>query len=560
MNKVLFLAVISVVICVSAPAWATTWYVDGSVSESGDGTSRETAFQRIQQGIDAAADGDTVIVEEGVYHENIQFNGKNITLRSSDPLDWAVVENTVMDGNEAGSVVTFDGTENETCVLCGFTIRNGSAYVGGGICGGPWNCRTLAGIRNNRITRNFADDEGGGLWNCNGILASNLISENRAYVGAGLYGCNGTIQNNSIRDNSAERYGGGLYDCDGTIRDNEISSNSTGYGGGGGAGLYHCDGTIRNNAITHNSVENGSGGGLGGCQGLIASNRICHNVANSGGGGLNFCPGIVENNIIAANVAKGIGGGISGNAIDCRNNLICANKAQQGGGLAHCSRDVYNNTVVDNSAHEGGGLWDCKGTIRNCVVWGNTADVAIGEQLWDSSMPSYSCIEGGAAGEGNSRDGPQFLDPDGPDDDPETYGDNDYRLGPNSPCIDAGKGDKTHWILYPPGFDLDGNLRIALGRDSLTVDMGAYEFNSRPFTVTQIVLGPSSLEVTWNSQPNDTYTVWSSLDVRATAWTRQTTVPSQGSTSFWTDSTATGRMKFYRVEIMKFYQAEIRCP
>jgi len=74
------------------------WYVDDSVEESGGGATWETAFKTIQEGINAATDGDTVIVAEGTYTENINFNDKNLILRSTEPTDPAVVEKTIIDG------------------------------------------------------------------------------------------------------------------------------------------------------------------------------------------------------------------------------------------------------------------------------------------------------------------------------------------------------------------------------------------------------------------------------------------------------------------------------
>ena len=58
-------AILSTVIYVSVSASAATYYVDGSVSSSGDGTSWDTAFKTIQEGIAAAFSSDTVIVAEG---------------------------------------------------------------------------------------------------------------------------------------------------------------------------------------------------------------------------------------------------------------------------------------------------------------------------------------------------------------------------------------------------------------------------------------------------------------------------------------------------------------
>ncbi|MBN1593204.1 MAG: hypothetical protein JW941_08185 [Candidatus Coatesbacteria bacterium] len=55
-------------------------------------------FTVIQDAINAADDGDTVIVHPGTYHENICFNGKNIILSSIDPGDVEIVNSTVIDG------------------------------------------------------------------------------------------------------------------------------------------------------------------------------------------------------------------------------------------------------------------------------------------------------------------------------------------------------------------------------------------------------------------------------------------------------------------------------
>jgi hypothetical protein len=76
-----------------------------------------------------------------------------------------VVSTTIIDGNQSGSVVCLAGTEDETCVLSGFTLRNGSgtAYLsplalheigGGGIFGGE--SLTRATIENSIITANSA--------------------------------------------------------------------------------------------------------------------------------------------------------------------------------------------------------------------------------------------------------------------------------------------------------------------------------------------------------------------------------------------------------------------
>jgi len=391
-------------------ALASPWYVDGAVSESGDGQSRETAFKKIQEGIDAASEGDTVIVAEGTYVENILFDGKNILLTGADPLDPDVVATTIIDGNKSGSVVTFAGTEDETCVLSGFTIRNGRAsdelgLYGGGICGGMWpeENYTHATIRNN------------------------VITDNSAYRGGGLALCDGDMRNNTIIQNGAGR-GGGLLYCHGTIESNVITDNSS--TGEGAAGLYHCNGTIRNNTITNNSAYDEGSGGLGGCDGLIENNIITGNLAyDEDAGGLGGCDGTIQNNLISENWSREDGGGLRSCSGTIENNIITGNSADGGGGaLAWCTGTIQNNTIVGNSAGiSGGGLDGCNGTILNCIIWGNTA--ARGDQLYRSSDPMYSCVQCWAGGgEGNIAGYPYFVDPEA----------GDYHLKSWSPSIDAG--------------------------------------------------------------------------------------------------------------------------
>src|SRR5437762_4550685 len=78
----------------------------------------------IQAAINAASDGDTVLVAPGTYRENISFMGKAITVTSSG--GPAV---TTINGGARGTVVMFITNEGRNSVLSGFTVTNGNSYL-----------------------------------------------------------------------------------------------------------------------------------------------------------------------------------------------------------------------------------------------------------------------------------------------------------------------------------------------------------------------------------------------------------------------------------------------
>ena len=121
----------------------------------------------------------------GNYSENINFSGKNILLEGEG------VESTFIDGNQNGSVVTFNGGESLDAIIRGFTITNGNASYGGGfyIKDSDPTLDRLKIINNN-------GNEGGGVFieDSEPILNNILISNNSSEIGGGFIAIARVIQ------------------------------------------------------------------------------------------------------------------------------------------------------------------------------------------------------------------------------------------------------------------------------------------------------------------------------------------------------------------------------
>ncbi len=61
-----------------------------------------SCYESINTAIQESRDGDVIILEPGVYKENIGFLGKPITVKSTNPDDPNVVGSTIIDGGQMG--------------------------------------------------------------------------------------------------------------------------------------------------------------------------------------------------------------------------------------------------------------------------------------------------------------------------------------------------------------------------------------------------------------------------------------------------------------------------
>lgn len=196
----------------------------------------------IQEALDAAVEGDTVLVGPGVYegagNSGINFKGKVIVLISE-----AGAESTVINvANESYGFI-FNSGESQGTVLRGFTIHGASnagisVYLGAGLsiedCIFENNTNFSGkGIYLNSsqasIRRCVFRNNGGGSSEAGGIyarFASNSIIENCLFINnrgryAGAVFCSGDsplIVNCTMVNNESEDYAGGVSASDGLLK------------------------------------------------------------------------------------------------------------------------------------------------------------------------------------------------------------------------------------------------------------------------------------------------------------------------------------------------------
>ncbi|MBC8478330.1 T9SS type A sorting domain-containing protein [bacterium] len=245
-------------------------------------------YNTIQTAIDASLTGDTVLVAPGNYGENINFNGRLITVGSHflTTGDSSFVLQTSIDGNQDGSTVAFNHQEDSTALLTGFTITNGSALRGGGIyclvsgptlrrlilsgnqaeSGGGIACLSASPRLEQVVIQNNIATEGGGGFYLTGPISAPLFAEvilrgNQALNGGGLQ-----IHNSSpnlagliVQENSADQ-GGGIhcYLAQTQLQLSQVIGNSA----AAGAGIYCLGSELTLDHLTIADNEALWGGGI----------------------------------------------------------------------------------------------------------------------------------------------------------------------------------------------------------------------------------------------------------------------------------------------------------
>jgi len=408
-------------------------------------------------------------VDVGI-HDHGSGNGGAIADTHSSPkiVNCTFIRNVAM-GNDGGAVYHSGGSAELTnCTFEGNTAR----IYGGGVCNWSGDSK----VTGCTFVRNSAGNAGG-MYNFGNSTLSNceFVGNHSIYNGGGFSsdGLNPTIDNCNFTENSAENAGGAIS--------NEDSSPT----------ITNC--TFNGNSATY------EGGGMRNVFSSPTMTKCCFNANTAG-----FCGGAIysyyasgptiTNCIFTQNNAGQDGGALFNDQVSSTvtNCLFSKNSASSSGGAIDnimSSVCLTNCTFSENLASYGSSIFgniECHIALANCILWNNQAAQPSYIYLTDdhgvsTASISYCDIKGGKEavfirsgyallwGPGNIETNPLFVDP--------NVG--NYRLLPNSPCIDAGNN-----AAVPPSVttDLDGRPRIING----AVDMGAYEYEPQPSRIIHV--------------------------------------------------------------------------
>ena len=538
----------AIALLTAAIAYADVIYVDANATGANNGSSWLDAYADLDDALTAAGPSDEVWVADGTYHPPAQDTPFSIPDGVAIYGGFVGGETSIDDRDPVNNLAILDGDYNGDDQP-GFLNRSDNAYrvIEADFTFAPTRLDGVVvkgGYNNNTSGTGLA----GGMYVARGeiVIERCLFIDNGAETYGGALALASTTGGVTIRDT--------------IFTANATNPNATfGYGGAvwvgrGAADFERC--AFGLNAAFADTVAEGGAVYISTSLPSPTTFTDCLFTANYAEGGLTTSGGAIGGTLaeidllrcrfINNNAAPGADGSYGGAvALEGRlENLarivacqFLGNDAQFGGALATLGEDaefrVAGSVLAANTADFGGGIY-CEGplridsstiahntaeffpegagivagltqpvTIENSVLWGNDANGTTDEEAQLSVVLApnirYTDLQGwtGAwGGAGNFDADPLFPDPDGPDDTAGTE-DDDYSLGPYSPCTDAGDNS-----LVPDDvldMDGDGNTTEKMPLDvygdprrsddpdvpdtgagtAPLVDMGAAEFQGR---------------------------------------------------------------------------------
>jgi predicted outer membrane repeat protein len=360
----------------------------------------------VQEGINAAVNGDTVLVGDSTYYENINFKGKAITVASYFIMDDDAghISNTIIDGSQpshpdSGSAVYFISGEDTNSVLCGLTITGGN--------GTPFELWTNSGSGN----------------------GESMVLKRRSW------------KNGAREIMMLYRTGGGIFCTDITgvkLKNNRIIRNQvSGNNAAGGGMAFYSDSSIlilEDNHFLDNNVTGVNDAASGGIDIILGSNsyvRItgnfferdtvnCQHGAYSGALWVSstsdtiLISGLLRENVFRENTIKSTGWQTAGGAVYClwttgmefRDNLFENNASisspgyfgqagaifiEDHGANGYGSKLVVGNTFIGNRAKGAAGR-------GGAILLFNTTAILSGNYFYQNKAQPLNQVYGARGG------------------------------------------------------------------------------------------------------------------------------------------------------------------
>jgi alpha-tubulin suppressor-like RCC1 family protein len=410
-------------------------------------TQKTFAFA-IQTAIHHANEEDVLEASSGTYFENVVLGDESITLKSVDPENRIIVDNTIVDSRynsgagPTGIYPAVDFNDSSASTLAGLTLVKATA--GGVLCE-----------------------------NVDSATILNCSIHNNEWHGIRLTASSADIQNCDIRANISV----GTYDTHGIYCVSASDVNIT-------------------NCVV---AENDASGIVCQASSLAVKNSLIEDNADHGIYESNpASASVIKNSMIRGNGADGVRSEGFSSGPQIANNWIYSNGST--GIVAYNDNTVpppdsnaviVNNTIVNNDAGGVMAFYGEDAEIRNSIVWDNGSSPSANLSANNGTFGvDYSCIEetSGYNGTDNINSDPCFVDTDA----------NDFHLDTDSPCIDT---DDPSFEADANETDIDGGPRVINDR----VDMGGDEFWPSDFSRDGIVnfIDYAMLASKWHTDAND---------------------------------------------------------
>lgn len=341
-----------------AQVHAATVYVDvDSSNPVSPYSSWATAATNLQDAVDISLDGDTVLVEDGIY-----ASGGAVT-PGYTTTNRVCVTNAISVQSVNGPDVTVIEGFKDTSYPYLKSVRGVRLSHGASLSGFSITLGTADFYSGNREF----EKSGGGVWMTTGCLVSNCVlyaNSSREYGGGAMLYQGGKMTHCLVKENDAVSYGGGI--------------------------ILYAGGEVENSLFINNTVQYYGGGVTFWSGGTMNNCTVSRNSASYGGGGCYVMNGTINNSIVSENSGSSTRFNLYGeNTSSCHNSCVPDGSRIFSHGIEGC--------ITNNPLLAGVALGDCRLLANSpCINAGSNAYATAATDLEGSPRIQDSIVDMGA--------------------------------------------------------------------------------------------------------------------------------------------------------------------